>query len=155
MTTGAFLLIRNGLTSFAFTLIILFSYYSIKYSRDFHRDRNFNYGYTRFTIVSTFVNTVYIIFEFLELIHELTEGLSDHEEEVSPHDSNENFLYFGTRITAIKIALLSILLFITLRDVSLIKKIEDIIEMNFPKYERKFTDTDDNTTDQMKSDKTL
>jgi Co/Zn/Cd efflux system component len=68
--TGAFLLVRDGMSSLVFTWVIYFSYYSIKYSKDFRRDKSFNYGYTRFTIVATFVNTIYILFEFLEYLIE-------------------------------------------------------------------------------------
>jgi divalent metal cation (Fe/Co/Zn/Cd) transporter len=133
---------------------MLFSYYSIKYSKDFRRDKEFNYGYTRLTIIATFVNAVYIIFEFLELIKDLTEGLSDHAHEDNPHDVDENYIYYGIRIFSVRIALLSILLFWTLKDVSLIRKIEDIIENNFPKYERIFSEGDEQI-DEFKSDNTL
>lgn len=153
--TGAFLLVRDGLTSFAFTCVVLFCYYSINYSKDFRRDKEFTYGYTRFTIIATFVNTVYILFEFLELIHELTEGISEHEEEINPHDFDENYIYFGIRIFSIRIALLLLLIFWTLNDVSLIRKIEDILERNFPNYERKFTEDIDVTHDSYKTDRTL
>lgn len=143
------------MNSAAFTCVLLFSYYSIKHSKDFRRDKEFNYGYTRLTIIATFVNALYIIFEFLELIKDLTEGLSDHAHETDPHDFDENYIYYGTRIFSVRIALLLILLFWTLKDVSLVGKIEDIIETNFPKYERIFSDVDEQTTDGFKSDTSL
>lgn len=37
--TGAFLLVRDGMSSLVFTCVIYFSYYSIKYSKDFRRDK--------------------------------------------------------------------------------------------------------------------
>jgi divalent metal cation (Fe/Co/Zn/Cd) transporter len=134
---------------------VLFCYFSINLSKDFRRDREFNYGYTRFTVVATFINTIYILFEFLELIHELTEGLSEHEEEDNPHDADEYYLFYGTRILCIKIALLLVLFLWTLKDVSLLNKIEDILERNFPAYERFVTDEDDVAAGTVQSDKTL
>lgn len=139
--TKTFLLVRDGFTTFAFTLILLFSYYSIHYSKDFRRDRTFNYGYTRLTIAATFVNGVYMIFECLEMIHELLEGLGDHEDEANPHDVDPTYLYIGIRVFSIRIAIMSILLFWTLNSVSLGKKIEDIIQQKYPKYKR-FTESD-------------
>ena len=153
--TDAFLLVRDGMNSAAFTSVILFSYYSIKYSKDFRRDKEFNYGYTRLTIIATFVNSVYIIFEFLELIKDFIEGINEHDVEEDTHEIDETYIYFGTRIFAVRIALLSILVFWTLREVSLIKKIEDVLEKNFPKYERRFTETNERTQDLYKSDDTL
>ena len=151
-----FLLIRDGLNSIAFTSVVLFNYYSIKYSKDFRRDKTFNYGYTRLTIIATSVNTVYIAFEFLELTHELLEGFYEHEEEDTPHDVDPNYIYIGIRVLSIRIILLLYLIFWTLRDVSLINKLEDIIESKFPNYER-FTENIDQTDthDLFKTNSTL
>ena len=101
------------------------------------------------------MNTIYILFEFLELVHSLTEGISEHEEEENPHDFDPNYKFYGLRVLSIRIALMSILIFWTLRDVSLIKKIEDIVEKNFPRYERIFSETDEDATDKFRSDQTL
>lgn len=143
------------MNSAAFTSVLLFSYYSIKYSKDFRRDKEFNYGYTRLTIIATFVNSAYLLFEFLELIKEFLHEFRGHGKSEEHHEFDESYIYFGTRIFAVRIALMSILLFWTLKDVSLIKKIEDILERNFPNYERRLTDTDDVGHDVFKTDKTL
>ncbi|CAI2386348.1 unnamed protein product [Moneuplotes crassus] len=153
--TDAFLLVRDGMNSAAFTSVILFSYYSIKYSKDFRRDKEFNYGYTRLTVIATFVNSVYIIFEFLELLKDFAHGIHEHHEEGETHHFDETYVYFGTRIFAVRIALLLILVFWTLREVSLVRKIEDILEKNFPKYERKLTEAEGGDHNVFKSDKTL
>lgn len=153
--TGTFLLVRDGLNSILFTGIILFSYYSIKNSKDFRRDKLFNYGYTRLTIIAAFVNTIFIAFEFLELIHELSEGLYEHDEEDSPHDFDPFYIYIGIRVISIRIVLLFFLLIWTLRSVSLINKIEDIIESKFPRYERFTENLDENDKDMFKTNYTL
>ena len=155
--SGVFLLIKDGLGSALFISVLFFSYYSIDLSRDFRRDKTFNYGYTRLTIVATFVNAIYIVFQFLEIIHEIVEGLNENENDVNDTKHfDPNYLYIGTRIIWIRIALLLILIFWTLKDVSLTKKIEDIIEQKFPNYER-FTESDEDKSDHhmIKYDHTL
>ena len=143
-------------TTIVFISVLLLSYYSIDFSKDFRRDKIFNYGYTRLTIVATFVNTLYIVFQFLEIIHELIEGLNESDNVAEEKHFDPNYIYIGTRIICIRVVLLWILIFWTLKDVSLCKKIEDILEQKFPRYER-FTDSDEDRSDHhmIKYDHTL
>jgi hypothetical protein len=136
------LLIQDALNSLIFAFVLLSSYFSIIFARNTIRDNSFNYGYTRVTVAATFVNSVYMIFFFLfelsRVTHEILEGFGGHAEEESVHHTGEFYIYLGTRLNGIRLALYIIIIFWTLKEVSVVQKLEDMIVSAYPKYERRF-----------------
>ena len=133
MYRSSIMAIEDGISTLIIIFALVVSFKAIKYSMTHKEDSEYNYGYSRLTIIATFSNTIYLIFYFMfngmHVLHEIIESYGDHtESEEVAHHGKSNASSFVTWVLIFKIMAYLWILFTTLSKIQMWPMIKPVYD---------------------------